>query len=170
MNQKALDRISRANAKRFAPPKVSEAQIQQTCCEMLALDDWRRVRTDMKQLRGMGVQEPGMADDLFIRYCPSPYEIHMDGVDPNNPRAIGWWKKGLECQAQVMFIEWKRIDPRAGRDGVRSTKASQKQQDWHTLERKRGALTLIAGEDFSASIEGFREWYRASGLMRNKIL
>jgi hypothetical protein len=31
MNEKALGRISRANAKRFNSPAVSEAQIQETC-------------------------------------------------------------------------------------------------------------------------------------------
>ena len=142
-----------------------EADIQEACSQMLELDGWRRIRTDLKHLRGMGVQEPGIADDLFIRYTPSPYEIHMDGVNPDNPRAIGWWKKGIECQAQLMWIEFKRIDPR----GLR-TKASQKQMEWHTLERKRGALTLVAGEDFPATIEGFRDWYKASGLMRKRIL
>ena len=142
-----------------------ESSIQGTCTEILLLDGWRVVHTDLKHLRGMGVQEPGIADDLFIRYSPSPYEIHMDGVDPDNPRAIGWWKKGLECQAQVMWIEFKRIDPR----GLR-TKTSQKQKDWHTLERKRGALTLIAGEDFEATTEGFKKFYKESGLMRNRII
>ena len=142
-----------------------EADIQQACTDMLLLDGWRVLHTDLKHLRGMGVQEPGIADDLFIRYRPTPYEIHMDGVNPDNPRQIGWWKKGLECQAQVMFIEWKRIDPR----GLR-TKASQKQKDWHTLERKRGALTLIAGQDFEPTIEGFSTFYQNSGLMRNRIL
>jgi hypothetical protein len=144
---------------------MKEADIQGACCDLLALDGWRVVHTDLKHLRGMCVQEPGIADDLFIQYTPSPYEIHMDGVDPGHPRVIGWWKKGLECQALVMWIEWKRIDPR----GLR-TKASREQIAWHTLERKRGALTLIAGQDFEPTVEGFKKWYIESGLMRNKIL
>jgi hypothetical protein len=66
--------------------------------------------------------------------------------------------------AEVMWLELKRIDPRG-----RRTKASQKQKEWHTLERKRGALTLIAGFDFEPTTEGFRTFYKNSGLMRNKI-
>jgi hypothetical protein len=35
--------------------------------------------------------------------------------------------------------------------------------------RARGALTLIAGEDFPASVDGFRCWYAASGLRRRPL-
>lgn len=35
--------------------KLLEKQVQQTCCEFLALDGWRRIRTDLGHLRGMGV-------------------------------------------------------------------------------------------------------------------
>ena len=144
---------------------VSEAQIQEACAGLLAHDDWRRIRTDLKRLRGMGVQERGMADDLFIRYKPAPYEIHMDGVNPDNPRAIGWWKKGLECQAQVLWIEFKKLDKNG-----KPTKASPKQIEWQALERKRGALIWQAGVDFPATIDGFREHYKRSGLMRKRII
>lgn len=48
--------------------KVSEADIQRTCTDWLLLDGWRVIHTDLRHLRGMGVQERGMADDLFIRY------------------------------------------------------------------------------------------------------
>ena len=40
--------------------------------------------------------------------------------------------------------------------------------NWHTKERARGALTLIAGEDFPASVAGFIGWYQQSGLQRNR--
>lgn len=126
------------------PKPISEAQIQEACATMLALDDWRRVRTDMKQLRGMGVQEPGMADDLFIRYR---------FTDP-------WNTAEFRAQTEAMWIEWK------SKRGV----AGDHQRAWQRLERKRGALVLLAGEDFPASIEGFRDWYKASGLMRKRIL
>ena len=125
--------------KKLTDPKISEAHIQGACCDILALDGWRRVRTDMKQLRGMGVQEPGMADDLFIRYRPLDDDLF---------------------NAQVMWIEWKK----------KGGKAADHQTAWHTLERKRGAWTLIAGKDFPASIDGFKSWYVQSGLMRNRIL
>jgi hypothetical protein len=129
-----------------------ESSIQQACTDMLLLDGWRVLHTDLKHLRGMGVQEPGIADDLFIRYWTGC----INQIEKTPP---------YESWAQVLFIEWKRIDPR----GLR-TKASQKQKDWHTLERKRGALTLIAGQDFEPTTEGFKNWYVNSGLMRNKIL
>lgn len=119
---------------------LSEATIQNTCSQFLELDGWRRVRTDLKQLRGMGVQEPGMADDLFIRY-----ESNQVQADNDN------WG-----QALVIWVEWKR----------KTGKAAEHQKWWHAAERARGALTLIAGEDFVASIEGFRAWYFKSGLRR----
>lgn len=135
---------------RVKQPAISEAHIQETCSQMLALDGWRRVRTDMKQLRGMGVQEPGMADDLFIRYC----ESHLRDFQTDLP-AFPMDRR----HAEAMWIEWKKKGGHAG----------DHQLDWHRQERKLGALTLIAGEDFPASIEGFVEWYGKSGLMRRKM-
>lgn len=128
---------------------VSEAQIQEACADLLALDDWRRIRTDLKRLRGMGVQEKGMADDLFIRYgwhasIPNPALHHV---------------------AEVLWIEHKKLDKRG-----KPTKASPKQIEWQALERKRGALVWQAGVDFPATIEGFRDHYKVSGLMRRKII
>ena len=128
------------------PKPLSEAQIQEACATMLAYDGWRRVRTDMKQLRGMGVQEPGMADDLFIRYATMP---QWAGEAPD-----------FVALCEAMWIEWKS----------KRGKAGDHQRAWQTLERKRGALVLLAGEDVPASIEGFRDWYKASGLMRKRIL
>lgn len=111
---------------------------------MLELDGWRRVRTDLKHLRGMGVQEPGMADDLFIRYVSVARAKEYEN--------FGW--------AEVMWIEWKKKGGRAG----------DHQLDWQNNERYRGARVLLAGQHFAASIEGFRDWYKASSLMRGKIL
>lgn len=140
---------------------LSEAHIAATCTEWLALDGWRAIETDPKHLRGLGVSEPGMADRIYIRYDPA-------NIDPS----VGFTPcfaagKGLrnlpdgsfaeECN--VMFIEWKK----------KGGKAGQHQKEWHTRERSRGALTLIAGEDFPASIEGFCGWYQKSGLMRKSI-
>jgi hypothetical protein len=62
-------------------------------------------------------------------------------------------------QCEIIFIEWKRPGGRI----------APHQRRWHAAERARGALTLIAGEDFEASIEGFVAWYRASGLNRGKV-
>jgi hypothetical protein len=133
-----------------------EADIQKACTDILLLDGWRVIHTDLKQLRGMGVQEPGIADDLFIRYIQNG-DPRL-GVDPRGGQIY-------QPLCELAWIEWKRIDPR----GLR-TKASSLQKDWHTLERKRGALVLVAGEDFPATIEGFRDYYKASGLMRKRIL
>lgn len=139
----------------------SERQIQETCAQLLSLDGWRRVRTDMAHLRGLSVQEPGMADDLFIRYGLS--YMGAPGSAPELRRAD-----------EVLWIEWKRergstsLNPKKALF-TRAEKASIRQKAWHATERARGALTLIAGEDFPATIEGFCMWYRKSGLMRRNL-
>ncbi len=146
------------------PAKLSERDIEKTCTDFLALDGWRSLKTDPVSHRewGKGFGEPGMADMLYIRYLygPSGAEQCQCGIPAGD---------GCAC-AEVMWIEWKR----AARFSKRKkcclpTKAAPHQHHWHILERKRGALTLIAGEDFTASIEGFQTWYRGSGLMRRKI-
>jgi hypothetical protein len=134
---------------------LSEKHIQATCSDWLALDGWRLIRTDLPHLRGLGVSELGIADSLYIRY--------------------GFPNETYFATALVMWVEWKRIKrtelKHAGFTGFREgpTKKSKHQADWHDKERARGALTLIAGEDFPASIEGFCEWYAASGLQRKSI-
>lgn len=130
-------------------PRVSEAQIEETCTQFLELDAWRCIKTDLKHLRGLGVQEPGMADRLYIRY-------HSKELGLTVPGALETRKR---CFADVMHIEWK----------CKGGKAALHQKAWHHRERARGALTLIAGEDFPASIEEFQAWYRESGLMRKRL-
>lgn len=135
---------------------VSEAHIEQTCTQMLELDGWRSLKTDpvSRPQLGKGFGELGMADRLYIRYA-------------NQTQACAKSKMFFsQVLAEVMWIEWKRIRP--GR--LKATKAAGHQVDWITLERKRGALVLLAGVDFPASIEGFKAWYSTSGLMRNRIL
>lgn len=61
---------------------------------------------------------------------------------------------GYSCE--VLWCEFK-----AGKN--RATKA---QIAWHAKERARGLQTWIANEDFPASVEGFRQHYAKSGLMR----
>ncbi len=85
-----------------------------------------------------------MADYLYIRY-------QADGRTPHLPL--------LRRIAEVMWIEWKS----------KRGKAAEHQKRWHAAERARGAFTLIAGEDFPKTIEGFQAWYRASGLMRRNL-
>jgi len=127
------------------PAKLSERDIERTCSDFLALDSWRCLKTDpvSDRQRGKGFGEIGMADMLYIRYACS----QMMGA--------------ASIDAEVLWIEWKRLDKNG-----KPTTASARQREWHTLERARGALTWIAGEDFPATIEGFQEFYRASGLLR----
>lgn len=130
---------------------LSEAAIQQTCAEFMALDGWRALKTDpcSDKSRGKGFGETGMADHLFIRY--SSTESRERGK-----------ARGFDLvDSEVLWVEFKKLD----RHG-RPTKPTQKQLDWHATERNRGALTVIAGVDFPATIEGFQAWYNGSGLKR----
>lgn len=122
----------------------SEADIQKTCTQFLELDGWRALKTTpvSNWRRGDGFGELGMADHLYIRYD--------DKAFPAN------W-------AQVMWIEYKRMR------GKNATQAKEHQRQWIAAERARGALVLLAGEDFPATIEGFQQWYRTSGLMRGRL-
>jgi hypothetical protein len=70
--------------------------------------------------------------------------------------ALRYRKQSVLCEA--IWIEWKS---RGGR-------IKKHQVEWHTKERARGAITLIAGVDFDASVEGFRKWYQAAGLVRSR--
>ncbi len=138
--------------------KPSEAQIQEACCEFLALDGWRRIRTDLKHLRGMGVQEKGMADDLFIRYC----------FDSQSEIGRLLERQHWRSSAEVLWVEWKRERGGNGKKALYTTaeKARIHQLGWIEAERARGALVLLAGVDFPATIDGFIEFYRKSGLAR----
>ena len=132
-----------------------ESDIARTCSDLLQADGWRMVITDpvSDKSRGKGFGEKGMADRMYIRYgFTQPGFLNM-GIRNANVYH--------RSKAEVMFIEWKRT--------VRgkATKATPHQLDWHRDERARGALTLIAGIDFEATIEGFCAWYNASGLQRN---
>lgn len=126
-------------------PTISEAQLQSAITQLLELDGWRCLRTDpvSDRQRGKGFGEVGMADCLYVRYG---FYTH-----PSVPED--------KAAAEVLWIEHKR---KGGR-------VSEVQRRWHAIERSRGALTWIAGEDFEPSQEGFLQRYAASGLMRNNI-
>ena len=134
-------------------PKVSEAHVEHTCTAMLELDGWRALKTDPVSRRewGKGFGEKGMADCLYIRYHPEAIRLHSRTLCET-------------AAAEVLWVEWKTMR------GEKATKLAGHQVDWHTLERKRGALTLKAGVDFPATIEGFKRFYETSGLMRNWYL
>lgn len=118
---------------------VPESEIQAECTKLLEEDGWRALRTDpvSDRGRGKGFGEIGMADHLYIRYS----------------RMIPLRVRG---RCELLWVEFKSS----------KGKPKKHQLDWHAKERARGALTLIAGEDFPASVEGFRDWYAKSGLQR----
>lgn len=151
---RGLDALRRGRV--VKPKGTSEAHIQATCTAWLELDGWRCVHTDMPHLRGLGVSELGMADNLYIRYAFSAYGPAMRKPEEHDQRVNAML---LASGQDVLWIEWKK----------RGGKAAQHQKDWHHNERARGALTLIAGEDFPASIEEFCNWYKNSGLQRKSI-
>lgn len=130
---------------------TSEAQVEKTCTAWLALDGWVGLVTDPKQLRGLGVSEPGIPDRQYRRAGGPLPEKEAD-----TPEQIAAW-------VQLMWIEWKRVR------SEKATKTSVRQDVWHMREGSLGFLTLRAGIDFPATISGFQEWYRASGLMRKRI-
>lgn len=142
--------------------KSTEAQIEAECTKVLEQDGWRALRTDpvSDRGRGRGFGEIGMADYLYLRYDFVRQNAAVGGLGD-----IGFGGlvdketlTTLHAYADVMWIEFKRP----------GEKAKKHQQAWHAKERARGALTLIAGEDFPASVAGFKEWYAASGLCRNR--
>lgn len=129
-----------------------ESEIEAECTKLLEEDGWRALRTDpvSDRGRGKGFGELGMADHLYIRYrTPIGY---FNGGHPLPED----YESSILANGTVLWIEFKRP----------GQKAKKHQQDWHAKERARGALTLIAGEDFPASVDGFRDWYAGSGLKR----
>lgn len=127
--------------------RMTEAQIQKTCSDFLAADGWRVLVTNpcSDKARGKGFGELGMADCLYIRYGACRTFVYG----------------GHLSEAAVLWVEYKKLDAKGS-----TTKPTQHQLDWHRDERTKGALTVIAGIDFPATIEGFQDWYAASGLAR----
>ncbi len=126
-----------------------EWMIEAECTKILEEDGWRSLRTDpvSDRGRGKGFGELGMADHWYCRYG-AWQRLFPDSVNLDKPYAT--------TAAQLMWIEFKSAQG----------KPAKHQIDWHTKERARGALTLIAGVDFPASVAGFVEWYQNSGLKR----
>lgn len=123
--------------------KIPEANIEAAITSILEYDGWRSFKMEQnfseKKQRAFG--EAGMPDRLYIRHLAAWMQA---------PRITD------RALCEVLWIEHKAA----------TGKASAAQKLWHAAERKRGALTLIAGEDFEASVDGFLEFYRKSGLMR----
>jgi hypothetical protein len=131
----------------LAPPvEWPEHMIEAECTRLLEMDGWRAISTKPVSDRGRGVGfgEVGMADHLYLRY------------EPVNP---GEEMDSFSADTQTLWIEFKSA----------KGKPAKHQIEWHTKERARGALTLIAGVDFPANVAGFVEWYRRSGLDRGRV-
>lgn len=134
-----------------------EAEIEKACTNILIQDGWDALKTNpvSRRSRGAGFGEPGMADHLYIRY------LHGDRIELQCSDAITRKIILKRPAAEVMWIEFKRRTE-SGAD----TKAAAHQKEWHERKRRKGALVLMAGEDFPATVEGFCNWYENSGLKR----
>lgn len=131
------------------PRSLSEAHIEKTCTDFLGLDGWIGMKTDpvSNKFLGKGFGEPGMPDYQYRRYKSSS----KDRAVLNGKLICG---TGVP---ELIWIEWKK----------KGGKRGQHQLEWRLIEILRGGISLMAGLDFPASIEGFVEWYRTSGLQRN---
>lgn len=115
--------------------KISEAQIVRACNDFLAAHGWRAVKMEP-------ISKPEWGKGSGERYMADYLYLR-------------YGQAGIDVAgAEHIWVEWKR----------RGGKASAGQKLWHRDERAHGAFTLIAGEDFEASIEGFIKYYEESGL------
>lgn len=132
----------------LAADLMPEWMFEGEATKFLEEDGWRALRTDPVSDRGKGkgFGEIGMADHLYIRYHSDAESLRRNHHQPGT----------LATLCCVMWVEYKSAKGKPKKD----------QLLWHAKERARGALTLIAGVDFPASLTGFQEWYRKSGLMR----
>lgn len=135
--------MTSAAAKRVNKPKILEKHIQEGVTALLELDGWRPLRTDpvSDRYRGKGFGEVGMPDHLYIRYI----KRNQDHPPSSVPSGV----------AELMWIEFK----------APSKTAKPHQLEWHTSERRRGALVLVI-DDF----DKFRQWYADSGLNRRLMV
>lgn len=123
-------------------PKLTEAHFEQQVRDFLEkVEGWRCFHFEQvwaeKRKRTFG--EAGMPDLLCIRYAEQVKGPHH-----------------ISIYAEVMWIEFKRP----------GGKVRANQKLWNIQERKRGALTVIAGADFAADFDSFCAWYRSAGLQR----
>lgn len=135
-----------------------EAALERAVAQYLALDGWRAIKTDPVSRRewGKGFGEKGMADFFFLRFqCDRCRNEDCENCLPAKCDLPGPWR----AWTQVLMIEFKA--PRG--------RLKPHQRTWHAAERARGALTLIAGQDFAPTLEGFDFWYAHSGLRRRKL-
>lgn len=145
-------------SKQPAIPALKEADIERTITDFLIAEGWRvfHMEQQWSEKKRKTVGERNMPDVLAIRYWAGKVgripQLHDQRVNALL----------LASGNEVLWLELKRLI------GKKVTKPAQGQLDWHREERFRGALTLIAGVDFRASIEGFMDWYKNSGLARRR--
>lgn len=127
-----------------------ERHLQDAASHILQLDGWRYFKMEPISRRewGKGTGEKGMPDGLYIRYGERE-ALRRNQHQPGT----------MAMLCSVMWIEWKR----------RGRKPKPHQIAWHLAERARGGFVACAGVDFEASLEGFLEWYEASGLCRRRL-
>jgi hypothetical protein len=143
--------------------RLLEAELEKAATDLLELDGWRGLKTDPVSRRewGKGFGEKGMADYLYIRYGNAPLSPEAAEALKFASAVLQRYEKPerLASHAEVMWIEWK----------IPKGTVAEKQHAWREKERARGALALIAGVDFHASLEGFARWYAQSGLQRRRL-
>lgn len=101
-----------------------EKHLQEACARILELDGWRRLRTDPVSRRdwGKGFGEPGMADDLFLRYCDAD-----SYGSPHDPHVM----------AEVLWVEWKRLRPsKRGTIWQRETRAANHHHNYRSVSEQ----------------------------------
>ena len=133
-------------------------------------EHYERLKQRPPELAGNDTQKPvDVPEEVIEAECTKILEedswraLRTDPVSDRG-RGKGFGELGMADhlyirylpQPEILWIEFKRP----------GEKAKKHQTQWHIRERARGALTLIAGEDFPASVVGFREWYDTSGLRR----
>lgn len=120
--------------------RLAERDIERTICDFLTAEGWtvRKMEQNFSERKRKVVGEPGQADRLAIRYQRPSLRVNVRVV------------------CEVLWIEMKA--PKG--------KPTPKQLEWHSLERARGAQTIIMGVDCPASITGFLQWYSDAGLRR----
>jgi hypothetical protein len=149
----------------------------------LNMPNWTQADIDRRNLEVFGTDRPGsvmVPQDKPAKAPESLIEaeccrlLSEDGwrilkTDPvaDRSRGKGFGEPGMadmlalrygrqKAACGALWIEWKAPGGRV----------KKHQLEWHTKERARGAVTVIAGLDFAPSVKGFWKWYRASGLAR----
>lgn len=126
---------------------VPESSLESGVATLMQLDGWRYFHTEYALTQGgRPVLEPNMPDALFVRYLSKVHGTCMCAMQ------FGC------CCAHTIWVEFKRV----------GKKPTGEQKLWHAAERKRGAIVLVAGDTFPATIEGFKLWYASSGLARHR--